>query len=137
MSRIMDKEEFMASLRFAAAEEDAEMAISEPAEEMNMSAADPEEDPKARRKPGPKPKKQTRKRVQKAVQKAVEQNDTTDEPTSAVRQEEALRAMIALTEGFTQHLIRGSERALNTADKLADMAQIYTGYIETVEEMIK
>ena len=45
--------------------------------------------------------------------------------------------MCSLTTGYTQQLIKEAEKNLKTADKLADMALIYSGYIETVEEMLK
>ena len=45
--------------------------------------------------------------------------------------------MRSLTVGYTQQLIKGAENNLKTAEKLTDMAIIYNGYVETVEEMLK
>lgn len=88
---------------------------------------------KPRKKPGPKPG--TRKLPCKKLQKAAGQK--TDEEDITKKQEEALKAMRSLTVGYTQQLIKGAENNLKTAEKLTDMAIIYNGYVETVEEMLK
>lgn len=86
-----------------------------------------------RKKPGPKPG--TRKLPCKKLQKAAGQKTAKEDITK--KQEEALKAMRSLTVGYTQQLIKGAENNLKTAEKLTDMAIIYNGYIETVEEMLK
>lgn len=88
---------------------------------------------KPRKKPGPKPG--TRKQPCKKLQEAAGQK--TDEEDITKKQEEALKAMRSLTVGYTQQLIKGAENNLKTAEKLTDMAIIYNGYVETVEEMLK
>lgn len=88
---------------------------------------------KPRKKPGPKPG--TRKLPCKKLQEAAGQK--TDEEDITKKQEEALKAMRSLTVGYTQQLIKGAENNLKTAEKLTDMAIIYNGYVETVEEMLK
>lgn len=144
---MMSKDEFRESMRAARAEEEINEILKEIDDPIDDPAEDPEDFPmeileervsvspakKTRKKPGPKPKKQAEK---KTPETAGLKDQIPGKEAGTAKQEEALRAMIALTEGFTQHLIKGSERCLNTADKLADMAQIYTGYIEAVEEMI-
>ena len=88
---------------------------------------------KPRKKPGPKPG--TRKQPCKKLQEAAGQK--TDEEDITKKQEEALKAMCSLTTGYTRQLIKGAENNLKTAEKLTDMAIIYNGYVETVEEMLK
>lgn len=88
---------------------------------------------KPRKKPGPKPG--TRKQPCKKLQEAAGQKTVEEDITK--KQEEALKAMCSLTVGYTQQLIKGAENNLKTAEKLTDMAIIYNGYVETVEEMLK
>lgn len=88
---------------------------------------------KPRKKSGPK--SGTRKQPCKKLQEAAGQK--TDEEDITKKQEEALKAMCSLTVGYTQQLIKGAENNLKTAEKLTDMAIIYNGYVETVEEMLK
>ena len=88
---------------------------------------------KPRKKSGPKPG--TKKLPCKKLQEAAGQK--TDEEDITKKQEEALKAMCSLTVGYTQQLIKGVENNLKTAEKLTDMAIIYNGYVETVEEMLK
>ena len=135
----MNKDEFKAAMRQAKVEEEVDALMKE-----TEGVEDPDEvkpkrprkaaEQKPRKKPGPKPgtKKQPCKKL---LQEAAGQK--TDEEDITKKQEEALKAMCSLTTGYTQQLIKGAENNLKTAEKLTDMAIIYNGYVETVEEMLK
>lgn len=87
----------------------------------------------AEKKPGRKP--ETEKLEQAAAQEAAK---TMDEAIAkANRQEESLRFLIGIARGRTREIIRNSEAHLKTADRLADLAEIYDSHIRTVEEMLK
>lgn len=137
MGRILSKEEFMESMITSA--EEAE-------ESKNMDPEVPEEKP--RKKPGPKPgskrKAQTenaanispkRRRArgsgtkEKKKQKdAVMEEAVSEAIAKSNKQTEALRAAIQIMIDYTDGLTL-------KADKLVNLADIYAGYIETLEEM--
>lgn len=87
----------------------------------------------AQKKPGRKLK--AAKPEQAAEQIAAKTTD--DAIAKADRQEESLRFLIGVARGRTQEIIRNAEAHRKTADKLADLAEIYDSHIRTVEEMLK
>lgn len=93
--------------------------------------------PKKRgRKPKTEPK--TKDAPKEPVAAAQEAAKTMDEAMDkANRQEESLRFLIGIARGRTREIIRNAEAHKKTADKLADLAEIYDSHIKTVEEMLK
>lgn len=87
----------------------------------------------AQKKPGRKPK--AVKPEQAAEQIAAKTMD--DAISKADRQEESLRFLIGIARGRTREIIRNAEAHIKSADKLADLAEIYDSHIRTVEEMLK
>ena len=136
MGRILSKEEFMESMITSA--EEAE-------ESKNMDPEVPEEKP--RKKPGPKPgskrKAQTEnaaispkedapvaagRKKRRSKKDAVMEEAVSEAIAKSNKQTEALRAAIQIMIDYTDGLTL-------KADKLINMADIYSGYIETLEEM--
>lgn len=87
----------------------------------------------AQKKPGRKPKAAKPERA--AVQEAAKTMD--EAMAKANRQEESLRFLIGIARGRTREIIRNAEAHIKSADKLADLAEIYDSHIRTVEEMLK
>lgn len=134
MSRVINKEEFKASM-MAAAESNEESEMIEITE-------------KPRKKPGPKPKKKADEekatkeetlkneselvaaahKKSKAKEDAIMAEAVNEALAKSNRQAEALRAAI-------QIMIDYKGKLASKAYKLADMAEIYSGYIDTLEEM--
>ena len=138
MGRILNKDEFKASLRFAAAEAEASKNMKEDPVEKPKA----EEKPKERKKPGPKPKNTTKAakpagttKTAKTTKTTKETKATKAEPVAAEqkkskkeKQREALQMAISIMTDRTDQIIMQS-------DKLSNLAGIYKGYIETLEEM--
>ena len=137
MGRILSKEEFMESMITSA--EEAE-------ESKNMDPEVPEEKP--RKKPGPKPGSKRKAQTENAVnispkedapvaagrkkrrskKDAVMEEAVSEAIAKSNKQTEALRAAIQIMIDYTDGLTL-------KADKLVNLADIYAGYIETLEEM--
>lgn len=137
MGRILSKEEFMESMITSA--EEAE-------ESKNMDPEVPEEKP--RKKPGPKPGSKRKAQAENAAnispkedapvaagrkkrrskKDAVMEEAVSEAIAKSNKQTEALRAAIQVMTDYTDGLTL-------KADKLANLADIYAGYIETLEEM--
>ena len=137
MGRILSKEEFMESMITSA--EEAE-------ESKNMDPKAPEEKP--RKKPGPKPGSKRKAQTENAVnispkedapvaagrkkrrskKDAVMEEAVSEAIAKSNKQTEALRAAIQIMIDYTDGLTL-------KADKLVNLADIYAGYIETLEEM--
>lgn len=147
MGRILSKEEFMESMITSA--EEAE-------ESKNTDPKVPKEKP--RKKPGPKPG--SRKKIAEngeEIIKTAKENEPGDkdketEPVAAGRKkrrskkdavmEEAVSEAIAKSNKQTEALRAAIQIMIDytdgltlKADKLANLADIYAGYIETLEEM--
>lgn len=137
MGRILSKEEFMESM----------ITSTEEAEESkNIDPKVPEEKP--RKKPGPKPgskrKAQTEntanispkedapvaagRKKRRSKKDAVMEEAVSEAIAKSNKQTEALRAAIQIMIDYTDGLTL-------KADKLVNLADIYSGYIETLEEM--
>lgn len=133
----MEKDEFKELMRQAKVEEEVDALMKETEGVEDPDEVKPKRPRKAaekpRKKPGPKPGSR-RQPCKKAPEVAAQK---TDEEDVTKKQEEALKAMCSLTTGYTQQLIKEAEKNLKTAEKLTDMAIIYNGYVETVEEMLK
>ena len=137
MGRILSKEEFVESMITSA--EEAE-------ESKNMDPKAPEEKP--RKKPGPKPGSKRKAQTENAVnispkedapvaagrkkrrskKDAVMEEAVSEAIAKSNKQTEALRAAIQIMIDYTDGLTL-------KADKLVNLADIYAGYIETLEEM--
>ena len=145
MGRILSKEEFMESMITSA--EEAE-------ESKNMDPKVPEEKP--RKKPGPKPGSRKKAAEEKIIKVAKENEpgdkDKETEPVAAGRKkrrskkdavmEEAVSEAIAKSNKQTEALRAAIQIMIDytdgltlKADKLVNLADIYAGYIETLEEM--
>ena len=145
MGRILSKEEFMESMITSA---------EEAKESKNMDPKVPEEKP--RKKPGPKPGSRKKAAEEKIIKVAKENEpgdkDKETEPVAAGRKkrrskkdavmEEAVSEAIAKSNKQTEALRAAIQVMIDytdgltlKADKLTNLADIYTGYIETLEEM--
>lgn len=143
----MSKDEFKASMRAAKAEaeineimRDIEDPVDDDLIEDPAAFENPEKPGKKRRKTAktvPNRQKSASNGIKTSKTASVAAEQKTVEEDMTKEQEEALKAMCSLTAGYTQQLIKGAEKNLNTADKLVDMAIIYNGYVETVEGMLK
>lgn len=103
-------------------------AITDKEQHKSDSESEPVAAAPIRKKPGPKPGRRKKKLTMP--------QETAEHMDKKVRQKEALNAMISLTKDHTQHIIMDSQRHIEIADKLADQASIYSGYVGTVEEML-
>lgn len=137
MGRILSKEEFMESMITSA--EEAE-------ESKNIDPEVPEEKP--RKKPGPKPGSKRKaqaentanistkedapvaagRKKRRSKKDAVIEETVSEAIAKSNKQTEALRAAIQIMIDYTDGLTL-------KADKLVNLADIYSGYIETLEEM--
>lgn len=116
MGRIIGKDEFKASLRFAAAEAEADKSVEEAA---------PQETKPARKKPGPKPgTKKTRTKTE-----GIDIETVSNAMAKAAKQEEAIKAATKLMTTFTDWLLEEAKDRIETADRWAD-------YTKTLEEML-
>lgn len=97
------------------------------------AAKQPEEKKPEEKKPGRKPEAVKLKKA--AGQIAAKAMD--DAISKADKQEEALRFLIGIARGRTREIIRNAEAHIKSADRLADLAEIYNSHIRTVEEMLK
>lgn len=86
----------------------------------------------AQKKPGRKLK--AAKPKQAAEQIAAK---TTDDAIAKADRQESLRFLIGIARGRTQEIIRNAEAHIKSADKLADLAEIYDSHIRTVEDMLR
>lgn len=101
-------------------------------EEKKLEEKKPEQ-AAAQKKPGRKPEAVKLKKA--AGQIAAKTMD--DATSKADKQEESLRFLIGIARGRTREIIRNAEAHIKSADKLADLAEIYDSHIRTVEEMLK
>ena len=132
MSRIISKDEFKASMRFAAAEEEAN----------KIEKTEKPEKEQARKKPGPKPGSKKRKTATQKATVAADQKSKIEEEadiiniqvieealSKAAKQEKAIKAAVKLMTAFTQFLLKEAKDRIEAADRWAD-------YAETLEDML-